>query len=99
MMASDEARIHRSDIRAQLTGLFDSAEQRRQFLANISHGFGIPAIILILVYTTYYNCALCHVRLKLWRQVWPSLVARNGVASRHAPSGHWLDLTVPNSVR
>src|SRR4051794_11053612 len=30
---------------------FDNAEQRRQFLANISHGFGILAIILMIVYT------------------------------------------------
>jgi hypothetical protein len=98
MMASDEVRINRSDIRAQLTGFFSNAEQRRQFLANISHGFSILAIILIFVYIIGHSCALRHVRLELRRQVWPSLVARNAVASRHAPSGPWLDLTAPNSV-
>jgi hypothetical protein len=53
---------------------------------------------LIIVYTICHNCALRHVRLELRRQAWPSLVARNVVTRCPAPSGPWLDLTVPNSV-
>jgi hypothetical protein len=39
----------------------------------------------MIIYTICHNHALRHVRLELRRQVWPSLAARNAVASRHAP--------------
>src|ERR1700760_1296802 len=74
MMASDEARINRSDIRAQLTDLLASADK-------VLPTSAMTSVYRHLCQRLYIQTAVAHalhrVRLELRRQAWPSLVARN----------------------
>jgi len=95
MMASDEARINRSDIRAQLTDLLASADR-------VLPTSAMTSVYRHLCWYLYVQIAVAHalhrVRLELRRQAWPSPVTRNAMARSRAPGRPWLDLTVPNTV-